>query len=148
MRGSEIGSRVVLALVLGFLGVLGVAASGGGVHATGPCDEVMTDPNPPSGEPEPLISGTVVNAATAAGVPGATVRLFKCTQYGAVQMAMTTTSNTGAFSFANPSGPAWDYVSVDLSGPLAGMQPANGTANPTAIIEVGEGVTGLSLLFQ
>lgn len=143
------GTAARFVIVMLFLATL----IGGAGHpyragATGPCDGAGADPNPPIGEPEPLIGGTVVDAGTNDGVSGATVRLYRCDSGAATQADSTTTNGLGRFSFSDLTEEKWHYVSVDLSGPLSGMVPASATSNPTDLIGVGEGDSGLLLEFE
>lgn len=123
-----------------------VAAPSSPARATSPCDSITGDPHPPAPSPEPLISGAILDAVNA-GVSGATVKLYRCQGTSAVYVTQTTSTSTGAYSFGSLS-QNWYYVEVALTGPLAGKSPTSGTNNPSSLIEVGEGVLGLSLAFE
>lgn len=114
--------------------------------ATSPCDSVTGDPHPPVPSPEPLISGAILDGVSV-GVSGATVKLYRCQGTSAVYVTQTTSTSTGAYSFGSLS-ENWYYVEVALTGPLTGKSPASGTSNPSSLIEVGEGILGLSLAFE
>lgn len=145
-KGVAIRSFIVLLLAMNLLGDFRNPSH---VAATGPCDNAsLDDPNPPVGEPEPLIAGTVIDASTSTGVWGATVRLYRCNGTTPAQVTSMSTDSYGNFSFPGLTGPKWYYIAVDLSGPLAGMQPASGTANPTSLIDVGAGASGVTLSFE
>lgn len=140
------GSFAVLALLLGLPLALGMAPSP--ARATGPCDEASGLPGPPVGPMDPAIAGTVV-AQGVGPVSGATVRLFVCGAGSqAIEVAAASTTAQGAFAFPGLEGPAWYFVSVDLSGPLSGMQAASGSGNPSALIAVGEGLADLEMAFE
>lgn len=115
-------------------------------RATSPCDSVTGDPHPPAPSPEPLISGTILDAVNT-GVSGATVKLYRCQGTSAVYVTQTTSASTGVYSFGSLS-QNWYYVEVALTGPLAGKSPRAGTSNPTSLIEVGEGILALNLAFE
>lgn len=115
--------------------------------ASSPCDSVAGNPRPPSGPPEPLISGTILYDGTNTGVSGATVNLYRCQGTSSVYVAQTTSASTGAYVFGSLS-QNWYYVEALLTGPLSGMTPASGTSNPTNLIEVWQGVSGLNLSFE
>ncbi len=114
--------------------------------ATSPCDSVTGDPHPPAPSPEPLISGTIQDDVNA-GVSGATVKLYRCQGTSAVYVTQTTSTSTGTYNFGSLI-QNWYYVEVSLTGPLAGKSPASGTSNPSSLIEVGEGILGLSFAFE
>lgn len=140
------GRFAVLALLLGLPLVLGTAPSP--ARATGPCDDASGLPGPPVGPMDPAIAGTVV-AQGVGPVSGATVRLFVCdAESQALEIAEATTTAQGAYAFPGLEGPAWYFVSVDLSGPLSGLQAASGTRNPSALIGVGEGLAELEMAFE
>ena len=135
-------------LVLGLLGGLVYAGSpasdGGAAMASGdPCAAASGDPGPPSGEPEPFISGTVIDAASSAGLSGLTVKLYRCVAGSGTQVASQTTGSGGAFAFTGLSDPYWYYVEV-----MTANLPASPTLNPTAPIAVGDGQAGMVLSFQ
>lgn len=145
-KGVAIRFLIVLLIAMNLLGDFRNPSH---AVATGPCDNAsLDDPNPPVGEPEPLIAGTVIDANTSTGVWGATVRLYRCNGATPAQVTSMSTDSSGNFSFPGLTGPKWYFVAVDLSGPLAGMQPAGGTANPTDLIDVGPGDGGLMLAFE
>lgn len=124
-----------------------VAASNGPALATSPCDSILGDPHPPIGSPEPLIGGSILDASTSTGVSGATVKLYRCQGTSADYVTQTTSNSTGAYSFGSLS-QNWYYVEVALTGPLAGKSPASGTSNPSSLIDVGPGASGLNLAFE
>ena len=135
-------------LVLGLLGGLAIftrpASDVGEALASGdPCASASGDPGPPSGEPEPFISGTVVDASNSSGLAGLTVKLYRCVSGSGTQVASQTTSSSGAFAFTGLSYPYWYYVLVDTAD-----LPASPTLNPTAPIAVGDGQAGMVLAFQ
>lgn len=123
-----------------------VAVPSAPAAATSPCDSVTGTPRPPIGSPEPLISGTILDDVNA-GVSGATVNLYRCQGTSAVYVTQTTSTSTGAYSFGSLI-QNWYYVEVALTGPLAGKSPSSGTSNPSSLIEVGEGILGLSFAFE
>lgn len=135
-------------LALGLLGGLVLAGSpasepGAAMASGDPCAAASGDPGPPSGEPEPFISGTVIDAGSSAGLPGLTVKLYRCVSGSGTQVASQTTGSGGAFAFTGLSYPYWYYVLVDTAD-----LPASPTLNPTAPIAVGDGQAGMVLSFQ
>lgn len=137
-------SRLACFVALAGLGL--VAIPRGSTHATSPCDFILGDPRPPLPQPEPLISGTIVDSVNAA-VSGATVKLYRCEGTSAEYVAQTTTGSMGTYSFGSLS-ENWYFVEVALTGPLSGKSPVSGTVNPSSLIEVGEGATGLNFAFE
>jgi len=131
--------------------ILTIAAAGASraaVHADPtPCDSITGDPNPPIGSPEPDITGHILDSESV-GISGATVRLYVCDGSTPSLVTSTTTTSGGVYGFLDLSGPAWYYVQAVITGPLAGMTPAGGTSNPTGLIEVGKGATGVDLTFE
>ena len=118
------------------------------VYATGtPCDSISGDPNPPIGVPEPYISGSVLNAGTNTGISGLPVKLYRCTNSTATLIATQTTGAPGSFSFPDLDYPYWYYVQVDTSN-APGLDPVSPTVNPTVLIEVGDGMSGLVFTFD
>ena len=115
--------------------------------AGGPCDTVTGDPRPPIGEPEPLIAGTIVDLDAGAGAPGVTVEIYRCVDGSPSLAGSTTTDSSGGFGFTSLGGPSWYYVEVSPTGPLTGLNPASGTSNPTAPIDIGPGDATLYLEF-
>lgn len=77
----SLARRSVCLAALIAVGALSASTGSGTALATGPCDSVTGDPRPPIGPPEPLISGTILDAVNA-GVSGATVNLYRCQVYG------------------------------------------------------------------
>ncbi len=133
-----------LGLLSGFVLAGSPAADVDAVLASGdPCSEASGDPGPPSGEPEPFISGTVIDAGSSAGLPGLTVNLYRCVSGSGTQVASQTTGSGGAFAFTGLSYPYWYYVLVETAD-----LPASPTLNPTAPIAVGDGQAGMVLSFQ
>jgi len=119
------------------------------VHADStPCDSITGDPNPPIGSPEPDIGGHILSSGTNIGISGATVRLYVCDGSTPSLVASTTTGTGGVYGFLDLSGPAWYFVQAVISGPLAGKSPSVGTSNPTDLIDVGAGATGVDLTFE
>ena len=139
--------RSILCLLLG-LAVLPGVDTPPAARASGPCDAISGEPRPPISSPTPLIAGSVIDASVSAAVSGATVKVYRCEGGAASLAGSTTTDGAGAFGFASLGGPDWYYVEVSLSGPLSGMQPASGTANPSAPIDIGPGETGLVFGFE
>ncbi len=117
------------------------------VRATNPCDSITGDPHPPAPQPEPLISGAILDDSTSTGVSGATVKLYRCQGSVAIYVTQTTSSSSGAYGFGGLT-QNWYYVEAALTGPLAGKSPASGTSNPSDLIEVGQGVSGLTMAFE
>lgn len=118
------------------------------VHADStPCDTITGDPNPPIGSPEPDIMGHIL-AANSVGISGATVRLYVCDGSTPSLVASTTTTSGGVYGFPDLDGPAWYFVQAVITGPLAGKTPSAGTSNPTDLIDVGAGATGVDLTFE
>lgn len=138
---------VVAAVAVISVGVVAVAGSSMPVHASDPCGPIQYDPNPPIGEPERIISGTVRDISSG-GISGATVMLYQCSSGSGVYQTSTTTSSSGTYSFGSLGGGYWYYVVVPLTGPLTNMTPASGTSNPTAAIGIGNSVSGVNLSFQ
>lgn len=118
------------------------------VRATGPCDGIAGDPGDPIGPGQPDIAGQIVTAGTNTPIVGVTVRLYVCDGATPAFVASAATSGDGAYAFADLNGPAWYYVQAVLTGPLSGMTPAAGTSNPTTLIDVGAGASGVDLAFQ
>jgi len=118
------------------------------VHAASPCDGITGDPNPPIGPGQPDIAGHIVDAGSSAAIAGATVRLYVCDGSTPVLEASSLTLTDGSYAFLDLDGPAWYFVQAVLTGPLAGMTPATGTTNPTNVIDVGAGASGLDLAFE
>lgn len=118
------------------------------VHADStPCDSITGDPNPPIGSPEPDIMGHIL-ASNSVGISGATVRLYVCDGSTPSLVASTTTTSGGVYGFPDLDGPAWYFVQAVITGPLAGKTPSEGTSNPTDLIDVGTGATGVDLTFE
>lgn len=117
-------------------------------EATEPCAQASGSPGAPGDDPGPMVAGTVTTATTGAPVVGATVRLFRCESGTPTAWGTDTTDANGGFEFSSLSGPDWYYAAVDLTGPLAGMHAASGTANPTSLIPVGDGQQDLQLSFE
>ncbi|MEO8082654.1 MAG: SdrD B-like domain-containing protein [Ardenticatenales bacterium] len=86
--------------------------------------------------------------ATSDGIEGATVRLYRCDELAATLVTSTTTNGQGAYGFTSLAGPKWYFVQAMLTGPLANMTTSQGTANPSALIDVGAGATGVVLSFR
>ena len=138
----------VTLLALSLLGGLALVARldsevGQALASGDPCASASGDPGPPGGEPEPFISGTVIDAGSQAGLSGLTVKLYRCVSGSGTQVASQTTSSSGAFAFMGLTYPYWYYVLVDTAD-----LPASPTLNPTAPIAVGDGQAGLVLAFQ
>lgn len=133
------------------LAVLVATAAGVGqsvqVHASGPCDEVFGDPDPPIGGPEPAsIGGNVANDTTSAPIQGATMKLFQCNAQGAAtHLATVYTNSSGNYSFASLDTPYWYYVEAVMTGPLYGMTPIG--SNLTSPIGLGDAVSGVDFRF-
>lgn len=144
MRRTLVASLFALSL----LGGLVLAGSpefdrGAALASDDPCAAASGDPGPPSGEPEPFISGTVIDAGSQAGLSGLTVKLYRCVAGSGTQVASQTTGSGGAFAFTGLSDPYWYYVQV-----VTTDLPASPTLNPTAPIAVGDGEAGMVLSFQ
>lgn len=119
------------------------------VHADStPCDSITGDPNPPIGSPEPDIVGHILASGTNVGISGATVRLYVCDGSTPSLVASTTTTTGGVYGFLDLSGPAWYYVQAVITGPLTGKSPTGVTNNPTSLIDVGPGATGVDFTFE
>lgn len=118
------------------------------VQASGPCDAITGDPNPPIGSPEPDIVGHILASGTNVGISGATVRLYRCDGSTPSLVASTTTTTGGVYGFLDLGGPDWYYVQAVITGPLTGKTPAAGSSNPTSLIDVGPGATGVDLTFE
>lgn len=145
-------STLSLASFLLILGAAGASRLGSPglprVYATGtPCDSITSDPNPPIGIPEPYISGSVVNASTSAGISGLPVKLYRCDNSTATLVSTQTTGEEGTFNFTSLAYPYWYYLQVDTSN-APGLDPVSPTTNPTTLIEVGNGLSGLTLTFD
>jgi hypothetical protein len=115
--------------------------------ASGICSGSLGDPRPPSGQPDPMIGGSVTNAATNSPVPSTLVKLYRCDGTTATLAKTTTTNNSGQYSFGSLTNWKWYYVDVPLTGPLSNMLPASGTNNPSAAQDVGPGNTNLNFAF-
>ena len=113
-------------------------------HAVNPCAAASGDPAPPIGEPE--IAGQINLDSSA--VENATVTLYRCDGSTAVSVATDSTDASGSYLFTGLTGSKWYYVEVSLAGPLAGKSPAAGTSNPSDLIEVGAGATGVDFDFE
>jgi len=111
-----------------------------------PCLAAEGDPDPPIGQPQPEMKGSVRDHA--AGVEGAIVHLFRCNGATAAQVATTATDVNGQYAFTNLTPGRWYYVEVQMSGPLAGKSLASGTQNPTALIGIGNSATGVDFALE
>jgi hypothetical protein len=80
-------------------------------------------------------------------VSGATVNLYRCQGSTPLYVTQVTTDVNGTYLFGSLS-QNWYYVVVSLTGPLSGKVPSSGTNNPTNLIEVGGGATGVDLAFE
>ena len=137
--------RSTLALVLSAALVAPVASPPPSAQATSRCDGVQG--NPPHGGGEPLIAGQITEAPSMAGISGATVQLYRCTDDVGVYVDDTTTDAGGDYAFTSLAD-GYYYVLAPLTGPLSGMEPASGTANPSALIAVGDGDAAVDMTFQ
>ncbi len=143
------GKRASAAVAFGLALLVANAGLGSSlVRATSPCDSITGDPNPPIGSPEPDIIGHILASGTNVGISGATVRLYVCDGSTPSLVASTTTTSGGLYGFPDLSGPAWYFVQAVITGPLAGKTPSQGTSNPTDLIDVGPGATGVDLTFE
>lgn len=119
------------------------------IRATGtPCDSMPYAPSPPAAPGSPYIVGSIVSGASSDGIEGATVRLYRCDDLTVTLVTSTTTNGQGAYGFTGLAGPKWYFVQAMLTGPLKNMTPSQGTANPSALIDVGVGATGVVLSFR
>lgn len=115
------------------------------IMASDPCYGVTGDP--PISDPIPLISGQILDAGNSySGVSGATVEAFRCSSGVGVSQGTTQTDANGAYSFALTARHYY-YVQAIMTGPLAGMAPV-GTANPTAVMPLGDSVDNVDLAFE
>lgn len=117
------------------------------VHASGPCDEVLGNPDPPIADPEPVsIGGNVANDTTSAPIQGATMKLFQCDAQGAASHVATVyTNSSGNHSFTGLDTPYWYYVEAVMTGPLYGMTPMG--SNLSSPIGLGDSVSGVDFRF-
>lgn len=115
---------------------------------TSPCDGVPGNAGPPVREPAPYISGAVVDASASTGISGVEVDLYRCNGSSSTYVTTDTTGSGGGFSFTSLSYPYWYYVEVDPSSGPGGLDPVAPTINPSALIEVGDGLSGLTLSFN
>ena len=113
-----------------------------------PCAAAAGLPAPPGGHPRPTIGGTVTDATLGVGIQGATVELYRCSGTRSVQFASTTTAPDGAFAFEDLTSGEYYFMAVPLSGPLAGMTPANGVAALSELLGLGESISGLDFAFE
>lgn len=148
MRATRLRQLGFLLMAGAILSTLVVSATPPRVFATSPCVPIQYDPDPPGGEEEPTIGGSILNAATPGGISGVTVKLYQCSGGAGVYQTSTTTDAQGAYEFTGLADEHWYYVEAALTGPLAGMTPASGTSNPTAAIGLGNNVSGVNLSFQ
>jgi len=115
---------------------------------TNPCEAVPSGPPDPIEDPEPTVGGVLVNATTQARISGATVHLYQCDEAGNASLFDTETSMAnGFYSFADLER-AYYYVEVAMTGPLAGMEPAAGTQNPSHLVAVGLGDPNVDFDFE
>ncbi len=148
MRTKTLTTALLLLASLASATALGVSRAPIALATGTPCDSISSDPNPPIGYPEPYISGSVVDAGSGnAGISGLPVKLYRCNSSTATLVATDTTTSQGGFSFTGLAYPYWYYVQVDTSS-LPGLNPVSPTVNPTALIEVGYGASGLTLSFD
>lgn len=125
-----------LALLIALALLVGLRASATPALAnSNPCSSVQGDP--PIDDPEPTAIGTVTLAGSGAGVENASVKLYRCQSGTGSLVATTTTDADGDYTFEGFTPGRYYYVQVDLSGPLEGRQPAQGTQNPSQAIGVG-----------
>lgn len=115
---------------------------------TSPCDGIPGNAGPPVQLPQPYISGTVVNASTSSGISGVDVDLYRCNGTSPVYVSTQATDGGGAFSFTSLSYPYWYYIEIDPSSGPGGLDPVVPTINPSALIEVGDGLAGMTLSFD
>jgi hypothetical protein len=137
--------RSALVLVLSLAITLPATLPLTSVRATSPCDGIQGDP--PHGGGGPLIGGQITNSQSMAGISGATVQLYRCVDQAGAYVTATTTGSGGDYAFSSLAD-GYYYVLAPLTGPLSGMQPASGTANPSAIIAVGDGDSAVDMSFQ
>jgi hypothetical protein len=141
VRRSILAAVLLLALCLSDAAPLSV------VHATSsPCEDVIDSPPVEGGGP--LVAGDITNAQTSSPISGVTVALFRCSAQTGVYVTAVTTNSGGYYAFTSLAGGYYYYVEAILVGPLGGMQPASGTANPSAVIAVGPGDSAVDLSFQ
>ena len=91
--------------------------------------------------------GTVTDAATASGISGATMRLFRCDGQTSTEVGDTQTDSSGDYSFDDIDAGHYYYAQADMTGPLTGKSVASGSANPTAALPVGPSQSGVDLAF-
>ena len=125
---------------------LAASSSAAEVEADSSCGSASGSPAPPIGEPEPAIGGQIMDGTSV--VVGATITLYRCDGQTPVSVATDVTDSGGNYLFEDLDGPNWYYVEATIDGPLLGKSPASGTANPTAIIGVGEGNWSVDLEFE
>jgi hypothetical protein len=113
-----------------------------------PCSGISRNPaSKPRDEPAPTIGGTVMNVSRSEPISGATMNLYKCVLGSGSLVDSTSTDAYGDYEFGSLVW-AYYYVEASLTGPLYGMTPASGYANPTAVIGVGDGDPNVDLAFQ
>ena len=112
-----------------------------------PCDDVITDPKPPSAPVDPTWGGAITSGTTTNGIAGATVRLFQCDGQTSTEVDDTTTDSNGDYQFSGFDPGFYYYAQADMTGPLSGMSVASGSENPTAALPVGPSQSGVDMAF-
>ena len=118
------------------------------VRATTPCDDVVNDPNPPGGDPELEISGSVTDSFTLSAFQGAEMKLYSCSGATATLVTSTTTDSYGHYAFTSLTDETWYYVAAVMTGSLAGKSPTGATTNPTNAIGLGNSATNVNFTFH
>jgi len=117
------------------------------VAGSNPCEEVQNDPGPPTPNPEPTIGGRVTDGDALAGIDGATMKVYQCEEGEATQVDTATTGGGGYYVSDILDPGYYYYVEAVMNGPLEGMEPAEGTSNPSDAVGLGESVTDLDFEF-
>jgi hypothetical protein len=131
-----------------------VNGPGGAVLATAtadanPCAVIDFDPGPPPIRGQPTAAGRVTDAATGSGIAGATLEINRCVFGGPSEVAaVTTTDGNGNYAFESLLGSEYYFVEAVMLGPLAGLEPAAGTTNPTSAVWLENNVLDLDLRFE
>ena len=63
-----------------------------------PCGDVQWDPGPPPTQPDPTMSGDVIDAGTQTGISGATMRVYQCEDGEATYVETVYTGQSGYYT--------------------------------------------------
>jgi hypothetical protein len=76
------------------------------------------------------------------------MKLYRCDGATPLYLTTDTTDEAGHYSFTNLTPRRYYYVEAALTGPLSGMVPAEGTANPSEPIAIGNSHTDIDFAFE